>query len=199
MNLLTDEEFYETMSIINNSSQHLSNTIDDFRNFFSADKEITSFNLNMPIEKVLKLIDSRLKTKDIEVVKNSVDLNIIGLENEFIQVILNILNNSIDAFKNSNYLKKLIFIDISKDKNNAIIIIKDNAGGIKEDIINRIFEPYFTTKHKSQGTGIGLYMSLEIIQKHMHGTLSASNEEFNYDGENYKGAMFKIVLPLDEK
>ena len=95
-------------------------------------------------------------------------------------------------------MEKYIFIDIYKEQNQAILIIKDSAGGIKEDILNRIFEPYFTTKHKSQGTGIGLYMSLEIIQKHMDGTLTATNEEFTYENKDFKGAMFKIILPLDE-
>ena len=113
-------------------------------------------------------------------------------------VILNILNNSIDAFENKKDIEKYIFIDIYKEQNQAILIIKDSAGGIKEDILNRIFEPYFTTKHKSQGTGIGLYMSLEIIQKHMDGTLTATNEEFTYENKDFKGAMFKIILPLDE-
>ena len=198
LKILTDEEFYETMDIINNSSQHLSNTIDDFRNFFNNDKELTSFDLNEPMNKVINLIESRLKNRHINIVKNSVEIKIVGLKNEFIQVILNILNNSVDAFANKKDIEKYIFIDIYKEQNHAILSIKDNAGGIKEDIVDRIFEPYFTTKHKSQGTGIGLYMSLEIIQKHMDGTLTASNEEFIYENKLYKGAKFKIILPLNE-
>ncbi len=198
LKILSDDEFYDTMDIINNSSQHLSNTIDDFRNFFSADKELTSFDLNDPMNKVLNLIESRLKNRNINIIKNSIEIKIFGLKNEFIQVILNILNNSIDAFENKKDMEKYIFIDIYKEQNQAILIIKDSAGGIKEDILNRIFEPYFTTKHKSQGTGIGLYMSLEIIQKHMDGTLTATNEEFTYENKDFKGAMFKIILPLDE-
>ena len=90
----------------------------------------------------------------------------------------------------------LQFINIYKKENSVIISIKDNAGGIKNDVINRIFEPYFTTKHQSQGTGIGLYMSLEIIEKHMNGTLSCSNKEFVYNDIKYKGAIFIIELPV---
>ena len=195
---LSDEEFYETMNIINNSAQHLSNTIDDFRNFFNNDKQITTFDINVPIEKVLYLVNSKLKNREIKIIKNSEKINISGLSNEFIQVLLNIINNTLDAFKENDYKNKFIFIDAQKKDHKLILKIKDNAGGIKEDIITRIFEPYFTTKHKSQGTGIGLYMSTEIIKKHMNGNLSVSNKEYIYDDIKCKGAEFIIELPIKE-
>jgi signal transduction histidine kinase len=195
---LSDEEFYETMNIINNSAQHLSNTIDDFRNFFNQDKQITTFDINVPIEKVLYLVSSKLKNREITIIKNSEKINISGLSNEFIQVLLNIINNTLDAFKEHDYKNKFIFIDAYKKDHKLILKIKDNAGGIKEDIITRIFEPYFTTKHKSQGTGIGLYMSTEIIKKHMNGNLSVSNKEYIYNDIKCKGAEFIIELPIKE-
>jgi len=198
LKMLDDKEFYETMDIINNSSQHLSNTIDDFRNFFSNDKEVSSFNINTPIDKVIYLINSKLKNRNIQVIKSSLEINILGLENEFIQVILNIINNSIDAFEDKNDIEKYIFINIYKENSNVILTIKDNAGGIKEEIIDRIFEPYFTTKHRSQGTGIGLYMSIEIIKKHMNGEIFVSNKEYIYNNIKCKGAEFKIKLPINE-
>jgi signal transduction histidine kinase len=195
---LSDEEFYETMNIINNSAQHLSNTIDDFRNFFNQDKQITTFDINVPIEKVLYLVSSKLKNREITIIKNSEKINISGLSNEFIQVLLNIINNTLDAFKEHDFENKFIFIDAYKKDHKLILKIKDNAGGIKEDIITRIFEPYFTTKHKSQGTGIGLYMSTEIIKKHMNGNLSVSNKEYIYNDIKCKGAEFIIELPIKE-
>ena len=195
---LSDEEFYDTMNIINNSAQHLSNTIDDFRNFFNQDKQITTFDINVPIEKVLYLVSSKLKNREITIIKNSEKINISGLSNEFIQVLLNIINNTLDAFKEHDYKNKFIFIDAYKKDHKLILKIKDNAGGIKEDIITRIFEPYFTTKHKSQGTGIGLYMSTEIIKKHMNGNLSVSNKEYIYNDIKCKGAEFIIELPIKE-
>ncbi|MGE4462620.1 MAG: transporter substrate-binding domain-containing protein [Arcobacter sp.] len=198
LKMLDDKEFYETMDIINNSSQHLSNTIDDFRNFFSNDKEVSSFNINTPIDKVIYLINSKLKNRNIQVIKSSLEINILGLENEFIQVILNIINNSIDAFEDKNDMEKYIFINIYKEDPNVILTIKDNAGGIKGEIIDRIFEPYFTTKHRSQGTGIGLYMSIEIIKKHMNGEIFVSNKEYIYNNIKCKGAEFKIKLPINE-
>ena len=195
---LSDSEFYETMDIINNSAQHLSSTIDDFRNFFSNEKDISTFDINSPIEKVLYLLNSKFKNRDIIVIKNTQEIKIVGLINEFIQVLLNIINNSLDAFEENNYEQKVIFITVYKEKNLLILKIKDNAGGIKEEIINRIFEPYFTTKHKSQGTGIGLYMSIEIIKKHMNGELSVVNKEYIYNNIKCKGAQFTIELPLNE-
>ena len=195
---LNDHEFYETMNIINNSAQHLSNTIDDFRNFFSTEKEMSLFEINMPLEKVLYLIDSKFKSKNIIIIKDTQQINILGLINEFIQVLLNIINNSLDAFEENNYENKFIFIDIYKKEEKLILKIKDNAGGIKEEIIDRIFEPYFTTKHKSQGTGIGLYMSSEIINKHMNGNLTVSNKKYTYDNIKCKGAEFTIELPIKE-
>lgn len=195
LDILSDEDFYETMEIINNSSQHLSTTIDDFRNFFSNDKQISSFNINSPIDKVLNLLKSKFRSKNICVIKNDKDAILQAYENEFIQVVLNILNNSIDVLKNKTILQKYIFIDIIEVNNTIQLCIKDNGGGIDEEIINRIFEPYFTTKHKSQGTGIGLYMSLEIIKKHMYGNILVSNKKYFYNDIEYIGAEFIIELP----
>ena len=194
--LLTDKDFYETMDIINDSSQHLSQTIDDFRNFFNNDNEEVDFDVNVPIEKVLYLIGTKLKNKNIIVIKDFEELSVKGIENKFIQVILNLINNSIDAFEEKEFELKYIFITIYKSNDNVIIKIKDSAGGIQENILDRVFEPYFTTKHKSQGTGIGLFMSIEIIQKHMGGNLSVSNKKYIYNEIEYKGAEFKIELPF---
>ena len=195
---LSDENFYETMDIINNTAQHLSNTINDFRNFFNNEKETTTFDINIPFEKVLYLMGSKLKNRNIIIVKNTQEIYISGFINEFIQVLLNIINNTLDAFEENNIENKFIFIDSYKENNLLILKIKDSAGGIKEDIIDRIFEPYFTTKHKSQGTGIGLYMSMEIIKKHMNGNITISNQEYTYNNINCKGAEFRIELPIND-
>jgi signal transduction histidine kinase len=194
---LSDNDFYETMDIINNSAQHLSDTIDDFRNFFTNEKEASTFDVNIPIDKVLYLINSKLKNRNITVVRNTEIITILGLVNEFIQVLINIINNALDAFEDSNCEQKIIFINLYKDHNKLILKIKDNAGGIEEHILDRIFEPYFTTKHKSQGTGIGLYMSTEIIKKHIHGNLTVSNQLYTYNNIKYKGAEFRIELPIN--
>ncbi len=121
------------------------------------------------------------------------------MENEFLQVIINILNNSKDEFERKEFEKKYIFIDTKITEDETIVIIKDNAGGIEEEIINRVFEPYFTTKFKSKGTGIGLYMSKEIIEKHMNGSLIVKNEKYVYKDKSYTGATFSVIFSNNQE
>jgi signal transduction histidine kinase len=110
-----------------------------------------------------------------------------------IQALLNIYNNALDALKEKDG-ERFIFIRLKKHENKIFLHIKDNAGGIDENILEKIFDPYFTTKHKSQGTGIGLYMTNQIIVKQLHGDISARNIEYEFRGNNYKGALFTIKL-----
>ena len=131
--------------------------------------------------------------KDIQINYKMENIQISGYETELIQVLINILNNSKDALELLND-EKLIFIDIFMENKKAIIEIKDNAGGIDEEIMDKVFEPYFTTKHQSQGTGIGLFMCKEIINKHMNGQLNLSNKSFEYKNKIYKGTLTRISL-----
>jgi signal transduction histidine kinase len=124
------------------------------------------------------------------------DIEIIGLDGELIQSFMNILSNAQDALVEQNAKSNFIFINLFKEEEFAIIQIKDTAGGIAKGTIEHIFEPYFTTKHQSHGTGIGLYMTYEIIVKHHGGTIKVENSNFNYDGQEYTGANFTIKLPL---
>ena len=191
--ILDDSSEIKSLDCINENAQYLSNTIDDFRDFFKKSKTKNSVNLNNLLEKTLKLILSRLKNKDINIIKNNIDIEFETYEREMIQVFMNIINNSIDAFENK-YYDKFIFFETEKFENKIVIKIKDNAGGIDENILNRIFEPYFTTKESKQGTGIGLYMCNEIIVKHLHGKIIVSNESFEYKNQNCKGSQFTIEL-----
>ena len=195
MNILEDEFLLKGLKQINDSVQYLSTTIDDFRNFYKTDKNKQEFNLNKTIEKVINLIDPQFKSHGIKIIENIEDISITTYENELIQVILNLLNNSRDELiKKDSDFEKLVFIIVSKNGENISIIVKDNAGGIPEGIINRVFEPYFTTKNQSHGTGIGLYMSKEIINKSMKGEISVNNTSFEHNGKTYTGAMFEILL-----
>jgi len=194
MESLTDELFNDSIDIINSSAQHLSATIEDFKEFFQPDKEKTQFNIDTSINKTLNLLSSSLKVEGITVIQNIEAGTINGYERELLQVFLNIFNNAKDALLLTNN-ERFIFIEGYKEKNNLIIKIKDSAGGIQKDIIKRIFEPYFTTKHQSQGTGIGLYMSQEIITRHMNGKISVENVHYKYQHKSYVGACFTILLP----
>ena len=185
---------------INKQTNHLSQTIDDFRNFFTPNKTETTFIAKNVIDKTMNLLSASLKTHEIEVIENIEDIEITLLENELMQVILNIIKNAKDILVTlSSDSKRFIFINIYKKENSVIIEIKDNGGGIPKKIINKIFEPYFTTKHKSQGTGIGLYMAEAIVKKHLVGKIFAENVEYKYNGEKYNGAQFTIDLPIIKK
>lgn len=195
-NILTDENFIKVVDKINNSAQYLSQTIDDFRNFFKSNKNRSKFFVNDVIDKTVDLIDAQLKNKDITIVRNIDNVLLTNLENELIQVLLNMLNNSRDELIKKDY-QRLIVIEAFEKKQYVYICVHDNAGGIDKDNLPRIFEPYFTTKHQSRGTGIGLYMSSQIINIHMNGNLTVSNEAFIHEGKDYVGAKFVIKLPLE--
>jgi signal transduction histidine kinase len=190
-NTLDDETFETSIDNITNSALYLSNTIEDFRNFFRTDKTEIHFSINEVFEKVFKLTNAQFKNYEINFVLNIEDFKIFGYENEFIQALINILNNSKDALENKEY-KKLIFITTYKIKNIATIKITDNGGGIEEEIIDKICEPYFTTKHQAKGTGIGLYMTEEILVKHMKANFLINNIDINYENKNYKGTEITI-------
>ncbi|RYA23248.1 hypothetical protein CRU96_08755 [Malaciobacter halophilus] len=199
MHILKDDELINGLTQINNSAQYLSKTIDDFRNFFKPYKVKTNFTLEFIINKALKLVSAQFTNKSIQIVKEIEDTTILNLENEFTQVILNILNNARDELLKLESNEKFIFINSKKDKDSVIIQIKDNAGGISKEIEEKLYDAYFTTKDEDKGTGIGLYMSKQIIEKHMGGTLSHKNETFIYKDKEYKGAVFTIKLNLNEE
>ncbi len=196
-NSLDDETFEKSIENITNSALYLSATIEDFRNFFRTDKNKTIFSTEKVFEKVFKLTQSQFKNHDIIFVKDIKDFEILGFENEFLQALINILNNARDALENIDS-PKVIFISAFKKDDVATIEITDNAGGIPEDIIDKICEPYFTTKHQSKGTGIGLYMTEEIIVKHMLGNLTIENVDVSYEEKVYKGAKIKIELDTNQ-
>ena len=195
--LLNEDNLIDSMDRINDSTKYLSQTIEDFRDFFMPNKKRMLFNLNTVIKKSIKLLELQFNQKNIEIITTLDDIEVYGYENELIQVLINICNNSKDELTKSSLNRKLILIKSYKKGKKVFITIKDNAGGIREDIIDRIFEPYFTTKHKSLGTGIGLYMSQQIIVKHMKGSIDVKNTTFLHDNMEYKGAFFTITLDLD--
>jgi signal transduction histidine kinase len=198
-NIVEKEEAIKSMDTISITTKYLSQTIDDFRNYFNPKKEANDFNLKNSLEKICSLIEPQLYSKNVQIIKNIDDINIFGLENEFMQVIINILNNSKDEFEKKDLENKYIFIDTIIMKNKITICIKDNAGGINDKIINKIFELYFTTKGKVKGTGIGLYMSKQIIEKHMKGTIQVTNDDYTFEEKSYKGAAFLITLSLKKE
>lgn len=197
---ISDEEEIEKYMKINATVQHLSQTIDDFRNFFNPYKTKKEFHIRDSYQKTLNLVNSKFSFLGIEVIENIEDIKITNLENELIQVLMNILSNAKDILEEkANKDEKLIFVEISKSDTNVIINITDNGGGIPKNIQDRVFEPYFSTKHKKQGTGIGLYMCKEMVEKHIGGTISVENTSVVYNDKEYYGAKFTIIIPLESK
>ena len=190
------EDIDRAINNIDNSVKYLSNTIDDFRNFFRPDKEKSFFYIGEAITKTTKLVSSQFKNNDIEIIEELEQVEVHGFKNEFCQVLINLLKNAKDELiKLDTSSRRVVFIKAYKESKNIVIEIKDNAGGIPEEIINRVFEAYFTTKKENEGTGIGLYMSKQIIEG-MQGTIKVLNEEFEYEGKSYKGALFRVTIPL---
>ncbi len=194
MGALSDEFFVDGSKKINSAAAYLSQTIDDFRNFFNPNKEKQYFKISDTVTKTLDLLAAQFNAKDIFIIKNIEDVEINSYENELIQALINIFNNSRDELIDKSH-EKYIFIDIKKKGNYLNIVIKDNAGGIKKENISKVFNPYFTTKDKSQGTGIGLYMTQEIILQ-LKGEITVRNVDFIYNKQKYVGAEFTINLNI---
>jgi PAS domain S-box-containing protein len=172
----------------------MSQTIEDFSNFFNPNKKTITFNLTDAINDAIEILKNDIKKDNINLTIKSKDIYVDGISNELTQVIINLIINAKDAFSIKSIKNRQIDITVSKSYIGveifAFIIIKDNAGGILEENLERIFEPYFTTKHSSLGTGIGLFISNLIIQKSLHGTIEAININ--------DGAKFTITIPITE-
>jgi signal transduction histidine kinase len=165
----------------------MSRTIDDFRNYFRQDKEKVLFNVNQAINRTISIIESSLKNQHITIEISSKDDPVIyGYPNEYSQVILNIFINARDAFLEQGTSKPRVLINICKENEKSVVTVTDNAGGIPENVIYKIFDPYFTTKGPDKGTGIGLFMSKTIIEMSMNGKLTVKNTE--------SGAEFRIEV-----
>jgi C4-dicarboxylate-specific signal transduction histidine kinase len=191
--MLTNEIVDNNTSSIKKQLEHMSNTMNDFRNFFRPAIKRKYFIKDV-LNDVTNLIGDILNSKGISIFMCvDEDYETIGFDNELVQVLINIINNSRDAIEENNSEIKAIYINCNKDSEYINLYISDCAGGIPENIIDKIFEPYFTTKSQDKGTGIGLDMSKSIITK-VDGLLNVSNQIKLIDNKEYKGACFKISL-----
>jgi signal transduction histidine kinase len=170
--------------------RYMSHTIDDFRNFYNVKKEKIDFNIKDELEKTIELIEFSYIKKHIKIEKsNFQNFMIKGYPNELLQSFLILFQNSKDVLAEKKIDNAYIKITMKIDNNKCIIIFEDNGGGIQEDIIDKIFTPYFSTKDIKSGTGIGLFMAKTIIEKHLNGVIVPSNTKV--------GAKFEIRLFSD--
>jgi PAS domain S-box-containing protein len=193
MGQLSDEVFIENMETINDNVQYLSQTIDTFRDFIKGTNKKEEVAVCKLFDEALNLMESSLKNNYIKL-SNTIHCDedcgrrVLVPVHEFTQVIINILNNAKDVIVEREIENPWIKINHTFDGAITIITIEDNAGGIANDVIDKVFDPYFTTKHKSVGTGLGLHMSYRIITESIGGKLYVKNSE--------NGARFFIELPL---
>jgi pantetheine-phosphate adenylyltransferase len=185
---ISDEVLDQVVDDVGTQLDYMSKTIDDFRDFFRPDKAKETILVSKLVDKARDFLAYMLKVDSIDfkiIPKDDIEIQI--HINEVVQVLINIIKNARDAMIEKNTQNRYIHITHYSHNNNAIIEIADNAGGIPEQIIEKIFDPYFSTKTNKNGTGLGLYMSRTIIEQHSNGVLSVHNFE--------DGAIFKIVLP----
>jgi signal transduction histidine kinase/ABC-type nitrate/sulfonate/bicarbonate transport system substrate-binding protein len=191
------ETFAAEMEQINQNAQYLSQTIDDFRNFIKGESNNSKVELNEVLALALNIEQSVIKSNQLQIITEFCPrTELICFKNGLLQVLINIINNAKDALLNNEETNRLVHIQTKVLTKKVSIQITDNGKGIAKEILDNIFEPYFTTKHESKGTGLGLYMSYNIINK-MGGSIKAKNGTFVYEDEVYKGAQFIIKLPLN--
>ncbi len=187
-NELNDEFMEKSINKVNLLNQNMSKTIDDFRSFFKPNKDKDIFDLTTSLKDTESLVEASYEHHNIKIESSYNNVLVYGFPNEFSQTLLNILNNAKDAFFDNKIENAIVNISIKSDNIYGIIIIKDNAGGISSNHLNKVFEPYFTTKEEGKGTGIGLYMAKIIIEQNMNGKIEVKNVE--------NGAEFIIKIPL---
>jgi signal transduction histidine kinase/ABC-type nitrate/sulfonate/bicarbonate transport system substrate-binding protein len=173
---IQNPEVNKRIKSIEKNINYMSNTIDDFRNFFHPSKVVNNFDIQETVLKAFRLLDKRTCSLKINIPKNE-GIKITGYKNEFLQVVLVILNNALDNFAKNSVARKQIKVRISKDDISTTLEIEDNSGGINPEIIDKIFDPYFTTKFKEEGSGVGLYMAKMIIEKSMSGKLKVDSNK----------------------
>jgi signal transduction histidine kinase len=191
MGTLKENDITDKMKLIIESANYLSETIDTFKNFLKEKKELKEIVLQEILQKAFKLTNASLKHNHIELIDNITSTEPIRLKiftGEIEQVIINIINNAKDALIEKEPNSSWIKVDLEKNTTHILISIEDNGGGISQEILPYIFDEYFTTKNESHGTGLGLYMSRQIIRNSLHGNLHAHNTQ--------NGARFVIELPL---
>ncbi len=186
---LTDEYVGDAVHKVLALLEHMAQTIDVFRNFYKPEREKMVFRIKDSIDKALSFIEPALMSDSIKVdLEVDPELSTIGYPKEYAQVLLNILGNARNALVEGTIKNPRVILKGYYENGKAVVTITDNAGGIPDMFMDKIFEPYFTTRKMSGGTGVGLYMSKNIIEKNMGGTLSAAN----VDG----GAQFRIEIPF---
>jgi len=188
-NKMTKQSLETNLYKIEELTGYMSTTINNFHDFFSNDKVKTSFLISTKINKVLNLFEDSFKKANIKINVNLIDdVMIETYEDEILQVLIIILQNSKDAFIENDIQDSIINLEVNSVENKLVLLIQDNAGGIKSEIINSIFERHFSTKKQGHGIGLGLYLAKQLIEKSLHGSIDVQT--------NVNKTLFTINIPL---
>jgi len=195
----------ESEAIVNYSNEiikttnTLSSVVDDFKEFFQPDTSTQFFNLSFVIQKTLRMLEGTFKFHDIKVIFEAKDISFYGYKCAIMYTMINLLSNALFALTKVDSTSRYIFIELEATETNIKISVKDSANGIPQTISNRIFEQYFSTKNLYEGSGLGLYMTKEVVEKKLLGAIEFQNETYDYQNKNLTGAKFILTLPIDKK
>jgi signal transduction histidine kinase len=193
LGILDDEMEKKSLTNIIDLAQYLSQTVDDFRYFVEEDKQTKYFYIQKTFQKLQNLVKPIIQSYGITFEFDGEDFELNGIENELLQVLINLMMNAKDAFS-IKQSEKIILISTTNSKKEKTIKVQDNAGGIPNEIVDKIFQNKFTTKKDIGGTGIGLYMSKKIIEKTFKGKIIVENKNFIHEDKEYFGACFTLSI-----
>lgn len=184
--MLTKESLDKAVSRSRELIAHMSQTIDDFRNYLSPEKARSTFDVTAVVEKAISILGESLQGVQLDLEKPEEPVTVEGYRNEYAQALINIFMNARDVLRERGIAEPRVLVKVEKQGTRSVVTIADNAGGIPEEIIGKVFDPYFTTKGPDKGTGIGLFMSKTMIEKNMNGSLTVRNTP--------EGAEFRIEV-----
>ncbi len=194
---LDEKDMLDFMDNAAERVQYLSQTINDFRDYLKPRDTIQRFKLQTVFERINSLIGDKLHDDKVALLIPETGLILRGYQNKLLHVLMNLITNACDAFHKQAVEDRYIFIEVKEEDGQCTIIVKDTAGGIKEENISDIFNAYFTTKSDDKGTGLGLYMARKFVIVHLRGELDVENCTFEYHNKQYKGARFTITFPME--
>jgi signal transduction histidine kinase len=192
---LEEDDLFVLMDFTMNKIKYLTQTINDFRDYLKPKEDPKEFTLESVFSQTKSLLGDKIYSEKVHLMITPNEINLVGYKNKLIHVITNIINNACDALVEHESEKKYIFVDVQADEQFCTIYIQDSAGGIQEELLSEIFEPYYTTKAEEHGTGLGLYMAREFIVGQMGGDLSVQNASYEHEGKTCTGARFDIRIP----
>lgn len=181
------------------TTQTLSSVIDDFKEFFKPDTSTQFFDISKAIEKTLNMLSGTFKFHDIKVIFEPKNITVHGYKCAVMYTMINLLSNALFALTHVQIEDRYIFIELNQHESVLDIVIKDSANGIPKEIASHIFEQYFSTKNLYEGSGLGLYMTKEIVEKKLQGHIEFQNETYSFENKNLTGAKFTLSLPFDKK